>query len=78
LSCQQRLGSIHAPNEFWVPMMMEVGTLIWEGDHGPLPGSEDKVEKNAYRKALSPDERRLLKTLVGFFGFCVAESRQEP
>jgi hypothetical protein len=76
LSCQQRLGYIRAPNEFQVPIMMEDGTLIWQGDDGPLPGSGDEMEKKAHRQALSLDETRRLQ--VGIFGFCVAESPHEP
>ena len=78
LSCQQHLGYIHAPNEFRVLIMMEDGTLIWQGEHGPLPGNGDEMEKNAYRQGLSLHETQRRRLLVGFFGFCVPESPQEP
>ncbi len=78
LPCQQRLGYIHAPNEFRVPIMMEVETLIWQDEHGPLPGSGEEVEKNAHRQAFSLDEIQRLRFAVGLLGLCVAESWQEP
>jgi hypothetical protein len=58
--------------------MMEDGTLIWQGEHGPLPGIGDEVEKNAYRQGFSLHETQRRRPLVGFFGFCVPESLQEP
>jgi hypothetical protein len=58
--------------------MMEDGTLIWQDEHGPLPGSGEEVEKNAHRQAPSLDEIQRLGFAVGFFGDCVAESWQEP
>ena len=58
--------------------MMEDGTLIWQDEHGPLPGSGEEVEKNAHRQALSLGEIRRHRLAVGFFGLWVAELWQEP
>ena len=78
LPCQQRLGYIHAPKKFEVPIMMEDGTLIWQDEHGPLPCNGEDVEKHAHRQALSLDESQRLRFAVGVFGLYVAEYWQEP